>query len=466
MLICSIGLFVNAGYVSSATITVTTTEPGISADGLCSFAEAVENVRDGDVYSDCEAGSDGLNIIELGQHETYLQREGAIYLIGNPGELTLINGNGSTFDAMDEENGWGSIWLGDAIINDLTIRGSRDSNGAILALESLSLNRCTVTENRIGVNVGGTFIAMDSHFVSNVTAIDGGGVVILIDSSIIAEGGTGIELQSGADLSVFHCTLKDTSAIHGWRDVRVDIRNSLLVRSAIQIDSYGGPPSYLSIVGSSIVDGQGGGIFLHGSVDAIVSRSTISGNSPVNISLVHPSVVPGESSLSVRDSTIVGPPGSTQISIWARDGEPTTRYATVTIKNTIVAGSYWYQSSNCEVSAADSTTLDVDFVSEGFNISDDDSCGLDHSTDMVVSDVMLSELGDWGGSTPTHMPLEGSPAIDMGGTDCPRKDQRGYKRPTDGNDDGIAICDCGAVEYNSYPLPTQYEHETVSAVAE
>ena len=56
-LICSIGMLASAGYVSSATITVTTTESGISVDGLCSFAEAVENVSDGDVHSDCDAGN-------------------------------------------------------------------------------------------------------------------------------------------------------------------------------------------------------------------------------------------------------------------------------------------------------------------------------------------------------------------------------------------------------------------------
>ncbi len=39
--------------------------------------------------------------------------------------LVVINGNGSTFDAMDEEDGWGRIWLGDAIMNDLTIKGSK-----------------------------------------------------------------------------------------------------------------------------------------------------------------------------------------------------------------------------------------------------------------------------------------------------------------------------------------------------
>ena len=108
-LICSIGMLANAGYVSSATITVTTTEPGINADGLCSFAEAVENVNGGDVHSDCAAGSDGLNIIELGQGETYLQREGDSYYVG--GEFVLINGNGSTFGAMDEETGWGGVPL-------------------------------------------------------------------------------------------------------------------------------------------------------------------------------------------------------------------------------------------------------------------------------------------------------------------------------------------------------------------
>lgn len=61
-------------------------------------------------------------------------------------------------------------------------------------------------------------------------------------------------------------------------------------------------------------------------------------------------------------------------------------------------------------------------------------------------DPRLSALGDHGGPTPTHLPLAGSPAIDFAGASCSATDQRGALRPADGDGDGEALCDSGAVE--------------------
>jgi hypothetical protein len=45
------------------------------------------------------------------------------------------------------------------------------------------------------------------------------------------------------------------------------------------------------------------------------------------------------------------------------------------------------------------------------------------------------------------VPKSGSPAIDHGlNGPCPSVDQRGIKRPQDGNGDKKAICDVGSVE--------------------
>jgi hypothetical protein len=68
------------------------------------------------------------------------------------------------------------------------------------------------------------------------------------------------------------------------------------------------------------------------------------------------------------------------------------------------------------------------------NLFEHASCGT------PVADPMLGALVMNGGTTPTHEPLAGSPAIDNGGAGCPGEDQRGSIRPV-----GIA-CDIGAVE--------------------
>jgi hypothetical protein len=82
------------------------------------------------------------------------------------------------------------------------------------------------------------------------------------------------------------------------------------------------------------------------------------------------------------------------------------------------------------------------------NLDVDGSCDLDGPGDQTVADTGLeSALFDHGGFAPTLMLETGSPAID-GGTDtgCPATDQRGVTRPQDGDADGTAVCDSGAVE--------------------
>ena len=71
------------------------------------------------------------------------------------------------------------------------------------------------------------------------------------------------------------------------------------------------------------------------------------------------------------------------------------------------------------------------------------------SDDDTPIDPMLGVLQDNGGSTPTHRPAIGSPAVELAtGLHCLDPDQRGIARPFDGDNDGSAACDSGAVELN------------------
>ena len=64
---------------------------------------------------------------------------------------------------------------------------------------------------------------------------------------------------------------------------------------------------------------------------------------------------------------------------------------------------------------------------------------------------MLGPLADNLGPTATHALLANSPAIDSGDlASCPPTDQRGARRPVDG-DGGGADCDIGAFEFKSRP---------------
>lgn len=78
----------------------------------------------------------------------------------------------------------------------------------------------------------------------------------------------------------------------------------------------------------------------------------------------------------------------------------------------------------------------------GWNIVDDGSCGLSGPGDLNNTNPLLSPLGSSGGPTMTHVPLPGSPAIDVVPVvDCTLStDQRGTSRPQG------AACDIGSVE--------------------
>lgn len=86
-------------------------------------------------------------------------------------------------------------------------------------------------------------------------------------------------------------------------------------------------------------------------------------------------------------------------------------------------------------------------TSRGYNLDSDGSCALGADGDLSGVDPLLASLRNYTGFTPTRALLPGSPAIDAGrNTGCPDTDQRGANRPRDGEGDGFAVCDIGAVE--------------------
>jgi hypothetical protein len=89
----------------------------------------------------------------------------------------------------------------------------------------------------------------------------------------------------------------------------------------------------------------------------------------------------------------------------------------------------------------------------GYNVANDDSCAFSNPSDIEGVDPLLGPIRENGGPTRTHRPLPGSPLIDgVLEPVCPATDQRGVARPQDGDDDGIAHCDIGAVEVAHAPV--------------
>jgi hypothetical protein len=113
------------------------------------------------------------------------------------------------------------------------------------------------------------------------------------------------------------------------------------------------------------------------------------------------------------------------------------RLSSTTVRNTLLANS----GTNCAGT----------ITSSDYNLSSDATCALfTQPHDLNGIDPRIGPLSYNGGPTPTHALLNGSPAIDAGGTSangCPATDQRGVARPQG------AACDIGAYELLLSPPP-------------
>jgi hypothetical protein len=262
------------------------------------------------------------------------------------------------------------------------------------------------------------------------TIIDGGGseTVVLIGGTNVTLAGLTIRNGDGGifnnqgTLTITNCAIVGNNAF----------------QSGAGIDSYFG--SVTTINNSTVsgnfatnVDVFGGGILNEGVMT--ITNSTISGNS-TQAGYAAGGDIYNEGALAIFNSTI-----SNGVAANGGGGiysEPSFG-GTVTLQNTIVANNP--TGGNCSGT----------FISNGYNLSSDNTCNFSSTGDLNNTDPNLGPLQNNGGQTQTQALLAGSPAIDAGNpngcTDSNghmlKTDQRGAPRP-DKEDTGG--CDMGAYE--------------------
>ncbi len=188
---------------------------------------------------------------------------------------------------------------------------------------------------------------------------------------------------------------------------------------------------------------DGGGIFNDGTLN--LNRVTMTGNTATNTG----GGLDNSSEATLIDVTLSGNTGQTQGGGLFNDGNVTLLNTTVTGNNTGVANANVARFKNTIVAnSTDKNCLGSGtFTSSGNNLDSAGTCHFTQPTDLSSVDPSLGPLQDNGGEILTHALLPGSSAIDKGNNlDCPALDERGARRPADGDGDDTALCDIGAYE--------------------
>ncbi|MBI3941852.1 MAG: DUF11 domain-containing protein [Chloroflexi bacterium] len=466
------------------TITVTSTADGIDADpydNLCLTANRDCTLRAAIMEANAQSGLDRI-ILPAGVYTLTIpgQDEDAaatgdldiaddLEIQGVSAEETIIDGggldrifhilrpvrvdfsgvtvrHGHTPIILDQPNGGGILNEGGTLnllgvtLRENTLGSLTNRNGTVTMTGTL------VTANEAGGpdNLSGTMIIDHSAIISNT------GVITALNSPVNSIYGGGLFNRTGT-VTVTHSTI-------AWNLISVNGQRTQAYGGGIYND-HGTVAIYSSSISHNsafcVVTPRGGGIYNTAGVITVVD-STISDNLVGGYG-EGGGIYTSEGGVTVDNTTISGNKAySGGAAIYQRD-------AVVTVTNSSIIGnkheylqgdaiieSYpgpLYLRNTIVANMAPRGNCRVGILSLGYNLSDDFSCPFTSPGDVNGIDPLVGPLQDNGGGTLSHILLHGSPAIDTGdNSNCPATDQRGVSRPLDGNRDGIATCDIGAVE--------------------
>lgn len=335
-----------------------------------------------------------------------------------------------------------------AVISDFTLTNAFNQyletsvpGGAIRNAGSLTLYRCVVcnSDNRegFGSGIGNTgsltvdrcvFFGNGSPFTyGGAIASLGGAATLTVRRSAfirnIASNGAGIYAEGTS--AITDCMIAGNISDNGTAGIAVSGASSIVTSC---------------IITNSTLHGMGGGVGAEGSF-FLLSNSTVSDN---HVGDSSGGGVWSRADLAVIESCTI----SSNRCAEGRGGGLLVTAGALHLRNTILAGNTAPSDPDCS----------GPLISDGYNlIGDSAGCTLAGDLNGVILglDPRLGPLQNHGGPTLTHALLAGSPAVDAGSpVNGLPTDQRGFRRPRDGDDDGVQLPDIGAFESADPCIPT------------
>lgn len=337
-----------------STVTLTSDQLEITEDLTIDGGDGVT------IQRSSEAGTPNFRIFAISGSETEVTLD----------SLTIENGASSGGGIFNDN---GDVRVTGSTISESVQNGIRNENGNVTITDSVIRdNGASITFGGGIFNIGGTVSVTGSTISGN---------------KIVSSGNGGGIANNGGDVTVTDSTISDNEAIDGGGGIANYSGGTATVTNSTISGNEAG-----SVLASS----SGGGIANFSGGEVTVTNSTISGNVATNKGGGIANGLFSNGTIEITNSTISGNEAAT-----GGGGINNDSNGTLTLANTIIANS---------ITSSDIVNDNVLLI-QGPTIVADGSVS---DPDVIAEDPLLGPLADNGGPTLTHLPQEGSPAINAG----------------------------------------------------
>ncbi len=411
----------------------TLTDTGAGVGRIGDLRYCLTHAADGDTITFTPAANGTINLAgalpDL-SHSIKIKGPGA-------GKLTVRRDGGGNYSVFTVDSPATVSISGLTVLNGYSPGGG----GGVLNRGTATLTNVIVATNSAMAEGGGvanygtltvTKSVITANLILGLSSAEGGGIynagTLVVDRSVVLGNGTDVaRFQRGGGIESVGTLVVNESSVLG-NTLRTGSNGS---GTGGGIDASGQVTITNSTVANNTATTTGGGLAVTDAT-AVLSNSTVAGNSVTGANGTGGGVAAVRAMLAITNSTVAG----NAIDSTGSGGGVSVGTGAVTMSDTIVAGN----------SAPLGPDLYGELTTSGYNLVGDptDAAGF-ADTDLLGVDPQLGPLQGNGGRTSTMAPACGSPAIDAGDPDFqepPDTDQRGagYSRVVN------EVVDIGAYE--------------------